>query len=102
MPPFDGASALQAWHQVETDVATPTVERGLGRWMDADRTVWAYSVKGALRLCTVGLFGGIARNSGQRHRLDRPRPGSKADRGFEVVPPAAPTPASRQERDFLP
>jgi hypothetical protein len=103
IPPFEQATAVEAWRHVELDVVLPTVERGLGRWVNPDRTVWVYSLKGALRLCTVGLFGGVIKNSGQRHRLDRPRPGAGvAHRGFEVVPPAAPTSPPASERDFLP
>ena len=102
VPPFDQPSPLEARRKIDLDIVLPTIKRGLGRWVNDQRTVWVYSIKGALRLCTIGLFGGAWKHSDQRHRLDRPRPGAKVDRGFAVLPPSAPPVTLRQERDFLP
>jgi hypothetical protein len=102
VPPFDQPSPLEARRQINLDIVLPTIAKGLGRWVNDERTVWVYSMKGALRLATVGLFGGAVKLREQQQRLDRPRPGAKVDRGFAVLPPSAPPVAPRQERDFLP
>jgi hypothetical protein len=98
VPPMEAVTPLEAQREIEDRLLAATMARGMGRWAKKDRSAWAYSVKGAVWLCTVGMFGDFARNMGQSERASRARPGDKARSRFTVLTPPPP----RQERDFIP
>ena len=73
---FGADPVMKELERLSRDQAEALESLGYAGFLDADRTIWRYSLKGALLLATVGFGKQLLNMLSQGHRSDRVRPGS--------------------------
>jgi hypothetical protein len=72
--PQDGLAAYEAMQAMR---AVEMERQGLGRFVNAERSVWRHTWKGAWLSCSKGLKRQMAEGKVQQHRIHKQRPGDQ-------------------------
>ncbi len=75
--PFSPAEALAACESMQAMKARQMQKLGLGKFLNADRTIWRHTLKGAVQSYFIGFRSQLAAGKEQKERIKRKRPGQQ-------------------------